>query len=362
MQQDHRDAERLQRARERAQPGRVRPMRLAERPAEPTAEPTTEATAEATAEPAAEATAGPVPGPGFEAASGPAGEGAAEAALVTSGEAASKAAPEAAPEAAVELQGEAAFPGHVHGAPDQVVEQDRVGERELGVGEAAVGGGDHGAPCGPGRLQVEAAQRARDGLEPDRARRPGGELLAQVVEVVDGELGGGGDVAFDVLDADQLVGGGPAVAAHLGGAQQLAVLRGGVDEERHHPGPGQQPPVDLPGAQLLAASQVDGGRRVRLKVEQRPAPPPYGDAERRVEVGGAGRRRVAGPADEQLEAGPAEVVAPHPVAVVVDERGEQRVTHRAGQVYGEHAETLGEPRTPPARVLLICGRAAGRSR
>ena len=63
-----------------------------------------------------------------------------------------------------------------------------------------------------------------------------------------------------------------------------------------------------------------------------------------VVPGGAG---LAALVDEQLELGPGQVVAAHPMAVVVDERGEQGVTHRVGQVYGEHAaDSKGWPHAP----------------
>src|SRR5690606_23600002 len=122
-------------------------------------------------------------------------------------------------------------------------------------------------------------------------------------------------------------------------------------EERRDAGGAQQEPVDLGRAQVGAARQVDRGRRARLAAEHGRAPAPHGRAERGVEVGGAGRGRAAALVEQQLETAAGQVVAAHPVAGVVDERGEEGVTHRVGQIYGEHAGDSRRFPHAPADVL-----------
>ena len=81
----------------------------------------------------------------------------------------------------------------------------------------------------------------------------------------------------------------------------------------------QQPAGHVVDAELAATGQVVLRGRKRLEVEDRGTPPPYGEADHRVEEGRAQRARPGGLVEHRLELTPVHVAKHDAVTVVVDE-------------------------------------------
>jgi hypothetical protein len=177
------------------------------------------------------------------------------------------------------------------------------------------------------RVEVQADPVGDDRLQADGPVRAAHELVGQLGGVRGRGRAAAGHLLGHRLDPYDLVRPRVAETSHLLGRQQGLVGQAGVDAEVGDAGGAEQPPVHLLGPEFRPPVKVCLGSGVLLQAEDRRAPTADRQADRAVEVRGAGRRRTPF-GDESLEGGARQVVAAYAVAMLIDERHRQCLVER----------------------------------
>lgn len=230
--------------------------------------------------------------------------------------------------AGVDLQGEALVSGERSCGPEPMAEEDGILDAGRTTLRQPPGRRVHDFPGRGGRgVEAEPTPVGDHGLQPYGFRRRDLQGTGE-----GGGVGGGVDALAchrlgDGLQPHHLMSRRGRQRPHGRGAQDVGGGRvAGLHQQGLQSGRPQEPPLDLLCAQLRPPGQVLVGRRQRLQLQHRGAPPPDGQPHRGIEVARPLRRGVEPLVDEPFERPTVEVVGHHPVAVMIDQ-GELAARH-----------------------------------